>query len=180
LKLLHALIRPHFFVPVHGEYKMLKKHAQLAEKLGMPARNIIIPDLGDMLELSTNGLKKIGSVPFGSRLIDGHGEGDIDSSVLRDRQALAEDGICIVGIGYNGKNGEIISGPDIMTKGLVYGNEIEKIITEAKAVVLGAVEKSPITDDINEARNQIRKDIQGYFNKSFNRRPIVVSMLEKF
>ena len=92
LKLLHALIRPHFFVPVHGEYKMLKKHAQLAEKLGMPSRNIIIPDLGDMLELSTNGLKKIGSVPFGSRLIDGHGDGDIDSSVLRDRQALAEDG----------------------------------------------------------------------------------------
>jgi ribonuclease J len=179
LKLLHALIQPHFFVPVHGEYKMLKKHAQLAEKLGMPSRNIIIPDLGDMLELSTNGLKKIGSVPFGSRLIDGHGEGDIDSSVLRDRQALAEDGICIVGIGYNGQNGEIISGPDIMTKGLVYGNEMEKIITEAKAVVLEAIGKSPIMDDINETRNQIRKDIQAYCNKSFNRRPIVVSMLEK-
>jgi ribonuclease J len=181
LKLLHALIKPRFFIPVHGEYKMLKKHAQLAEKLGMPAHNILIPDLGDLVELSTAAMKKIGSVPNGSRLIDGHGEGDIDSSVLRDRQALAEDGICIVGIGYNGKNGEIISGPDIMTKGLVYGNEMEKIITEAKTVVLSALEKTSLgADDLTEVRNQIRKDIQAYFNKSFNRRPIVVSMLEKF
>jgi ribonuclease J len=181
LKLLHALIQPRFFIPVHGEYKMLKKHAQLAEKLGMPARNIFIPDLGDLVELSPTGLKKIGSVPFGSRLIDGHGEGDIDSSVLRDRQALAEDGICIVGVGYNGKNGEIISGPDIMTKGLAYGNEMEKIITEAKSVVLSALEKASLTaDDLTEVRNQIRKDIQSYFGKTFNRRPIVVSMLQKF
>jgi ribonuclease J len=181
LKLLHALIKPRFFIPVHGEYKMLKKHAQLAEKLGMNPRNIFIPDLGDLVELSVTGLKKIGSVPCGSRLIDGHGEGDIDSSVLRDRQALAEDGICIVGIGYNGTNGEIVSGPDIMTKGLAYGNEMEKIISEAKTVVRGALDKASLTaDDLTEVRNQIRKDIQSYFSKSFNRRPIVVSMLEKF
>jgi ribonuclease J len=146
----------------------------------MNSRNIFVPDLGDLVELSTTGLKKIGSVPFGARLIDGHGEGDIDSSVLRDRQALAEDGICIVGIGYNGKNGEIVSGPDIMTKGLVYGNEMEKIITEAKSVVQAALGKSPLTEDLGETRNQIRKDIQAYFNKTFNRRPIVVSMLQKF
>ncbi|MDR1917800.1 MAG: ribonuclease J [Christensenellaceae bacterium] len=180
LKLLHALIAPRFFIPVHGEYKMLKKHAQLAEKLGMNPRNIFVPDVGDLVELSLTALKKIGSVPNGSRLIDGHGEGDIDSSVLRDRQALAEDGICIVGIGYNGQNGEIISGPDIMTKGLVYGNEMEKIITEAKGVVLSALGKVSLAgDDSADVRNQIRKDLQNYFNKTFNRRPIVVSMLER-
>jgi ribonuclease J len=180
LKLLHTLVAPRFFIPVHGEYKHLKKHAQLAEKLGMNPRNIYMPDLGESVELSNTGLKKVGFVPCGARLIDGHGEGDIDSSVLRDRQALAEDGICIVGIGYDGVKGEIISGPDVMTKGLVYGNEIEKIITDVRAAVLDSIAKTSLTGaDLAEVRNQIRKDIQSYFSKTFNRRPIVVSMLQK-
>jgi ribonuclease J len=180
LKLIHNLLKPHFFIPIHGEYKHLKKHVQLAEKLGMNKRNIFMPDLGDCLELSPTGLKKIGSVPNGSRLIDGLGAGDIDSSVLRDRQALAEDGICIIGLGYDGKSGEILSGPDVMAKGLVYAHEVEKMVTEIRGVVLETISKTSLTgEEASEVKNQIRKAVQGYFQKNFNRRPIVVSMLQK-
>jgi ribonuclease J len=180
LKLLHSLVKPRFFIPIHGDYKHLKKHAWLAEKLGMNPRSIFMPDLGDCMELSPTNLKKIGSVPSGSRLIDGLGAGDIDSSVLRDRQALAEDGICIIGVGYDGKSGNILSGPDVMTKGLVYAHEMEKMIMEIRTVVTESIDKMPLAgNDPAEVRNTIRKNVQNYFAKTFNRRPIVVSMLQK-
>lgn len=122
----------------------------------------------------------MGSVPFGSRLIDGYGAGDVDSSVLRDRQALAEDGICVIGLGYDGKNGELLSGPDVMMKGLAYAHELEKVIGDLRGVVLDSLTKTPLLGkDVNDVRNQIRKDVQSYFAKNYNRRPIVVSMLEK-
>ncbi|MBO5229606.1 MAG: hypothetical protein J6B20_02315, partial [Clostridia bacterium] len=131
-------------------------------------------------ELSATGLKKVGSVPHGSRLIDGYGAGDVDSSVLRDRQALAEDGICVIGLGYDGKTGDLLSGPDVIMKGLAYAHELEKVIVDIRGVVLEALEKMPFNgSDVNDVRNQIRKDVQSYFQKTFNRRPIVVSMLEK-
>lgn len=180
LKLMHSLVRPRFFIPVHGEYKMLKKHCDLAQKMGMNPRNIFTADLGDCWELSPTGLKRVGAVPHGSRLIDGFGAGDIDSSVLRDRQALAEDGICVVGLGYDAKNGDLLSGPDVMMKGLAYAHEVEKMIAEIREVVRDSVLKTPfVGKDVNDVRNQIRKDVQNYFQKNFNRRPIVVSMLEK-
>ena len=180
LKIIHALVRPRNFIPIHGEYKMLKKHCDMARKMGMPARNVFMADMGECWELSATGLKKVGSVPHGSRLIDGYGAGDVDSSVLRDRQALAEDGICVVGLGYDGKNGDLLSGPDVIMKGLAYAHELEKVIVDIRGVVLESLQKMPFNgSDINEVRNQIRKDVQNYFQKTFNRRPIVVSMLEK-
>lgn len=180
LKLLQTLVHPRFFIPIHGEYKMLKKNCDLAIKLGMNPRQVFMADLGECWELSPTGLKRVGSVPFGSRLIDGYGAGDVDSSVLRDRQALAEDGICVIGLGYDGKNGELLSGPDVMMKGLAYAHELEKVIGDLRGVVLDSLTKTPLLGkDVNDVRNQIRKDVQSYFAKNYNRRPIVVSMLEK-
>jgi ribonuclease J len=177
LKLMHTLINPRFFIPVHGDYAMLKKHAKLAEKLGMNPRMIFMPDLGDCYELSPTALKKIGSVPNGSKLIDGFSAGDVDSNVLRDREALAEDGICIVGFAINNA-GQIVSGPDIMTKGLAYGHEMEKIIADVRSAVTDSINNSGAAgEDAEDIRNKIRKDVQAYFSKNFNRRPIVVSMI---
>lgn len=179
LKIMHALVHPRYFIPIHGEYKMLKKHCDLAVKMGLNPRQVFTADLGECWELSPAGLKRLGQVPHGSRLIDGYGAGDIDSAVLRDRQALAEDGICVVGVSYDSQSGEIVAGPDVMMKGLVYAHEIEKVITEVRNVVLESISKTPfLSKDINEVRNQIRRDVQNYFGKTFNRRPIVVSMLE--
>ena len=93
---------------------------------------------------------------------------------------MAEDGICVIGLGYNGNNGDLVSGPDVIMKGLAYAHELEKVIVDIRGVVLESLEKMPFNgNDVNEVRNQIRKDVQNYFQKNFNRRPIVVSMLEK-
>lgn len=179
LKIIHSLIKPHFFIPVHGEHKHLKKHADLAMRLGMNKRNIAIPEVGDMWELSSTTLKKIATVPSGARLIDGKGSGTSDSNVIRDRMTLSEEGICVIGIGFNKVTGAIISGPDIMTKGLVYMEEMEEVIPEVKAVVIETLEKNGIKmDDLTSVRNIIRRDVQGYFFAKKKRRPMVVTMIQ--
>ncbi|MCL2570448.1 MAG: ribonuclease J [Firmicutes bacterium] len=179
LKIMHALLKPLFFIPVHGEQKHMRKHAEIARRMGMPERNIAIPDIGDIWELSTNNLRRAGSVPSGIRLIDGKGCGTTDSNVLRDRMTLAEEGICIVGIGYCKKTGEISSGPDVMTRGLLFPEEMEGVIPELKQVILESISKISLTgDDANNIRNQIRRDVQQFFHKQKNRRPIVVTMLQ--
>ena len=180
LKILHALLKPHFFIPVHGEYKHLKRHGELAQRLGMPARNIGIPELGDIWELSLNSLKRIGNVPAGARLIDGRGSGTLDSCVLRDRMTLAEEGICVIGIGFDKVTGTLTSGPDIMTKGLLYTEEIEEILPELKEAILGSIANIDLKGDLaNDIRNQIRKDVQSFFTQKKKRRPMVVTMLQE-
>ncbi|MDR0383865.1 MAG: ribonuclease J [Christensenellaceae bacterium] len=176
IKLIHALVKPRYFIPVHGEYKMLKKHLQLAEGLGMNKRNMFMAELGDCFELSPTVLKKVGQIASGARLVDGLGYGDIDSSVLRDRLALADDGICVVGVVIDGR-GEVLGQPQIVPRGLVYGNEIEKIIKEGKEVISGIVSKAGA--DIDELRNELRKGLQNYFQKALGRRPIIVSIIQK-
>ena len=178
-KLILSLVKPHFFVPVHGEYKHLKKHVALAMQLGINKRNIIIPELGDCLELAINNLKKLGSVPSGAVLIDGSGQGSSDSNVLRDRMLLAEEGICVIAIGYDVATGAIKNGPDVMTKGLLYNEEMEESIADVKAAIIESVGKVNLSsDDTVTIRNTIRKDVQAFFQKAVKRRPVVVTMLQ--
>lgn len=180
LKLMLTLLKPHFFIPVHGEYKHLKKHIALAEKLGISKRNIIMPDIGDVVELSVNSLKKTGHVQSGMRLIDGLGSGGTDSSVLRDRMVLAEEGICVIAVSFDGKTGSILSGPDVMTRGLLYSEEMEENISDVKGVVLETLAKVSLTgDDPTAVRSQIRKDVQNFFMKEVKRRPMVLTMLQR-
>jgi len=179
LKIIHALLKPHFFIPVHGEYKHLKKHVDLAVRLGINRRNAVIPEIGEMWELSQNTLKKLATVPSGSRLIDGKGSGTCDSNVLRDRMTLAEEGICVVGIGYNKVTGEITSGPDIMTKGLLYVEEFEDVIPEVKEVIIETLTKVSLKEDLMAVKNTIRRDVQSYFSSKKKRRPMVITMLQE-
>lgn len=180
-KLIHTIVRPHFFMPIHGEYKHLKKHVALAQKLGMNSRTTLMPDLGDCFELSPTNLKRIGSVPSGNVLIDGSGSGSAESTVLRDRVSLSEDGICVIGIGYNSQTGAITSGPDVMTRGLLYSEEMIETIEETKAAVIQSITDAGhnlAKDDIGEIRNTVRKDIQNFFFKRVKRKPLVITMLQ--
>ena len=179
LKLIHTLLHPHFFIPVHGEYKHMKKHIAIAMKLGMNRRNIIMPDIGDCIELSINGLKKVGTVPAGTKLIDGLGSGATDSAVLRDRMILAEEGVCVVGIGFDKQTGSVISGPDVMTKGLLYNEEMDENIAGVKDAIMQSVNGLNLSkDNPQDIRATIRKDVQNYFQKEFKRRPVVITMLQ--
>lgn len=179
LKLMHTLLKPHFFIPVHGEYKHMKKHIAIATKLGMNARNIIMPDLGDCIEVSANNMRKIGTVPAGMKLVDGLGAGTADSSVIRDRQILSEEGVCVVGIGFDKQTGSLQSGPDIMTKGLLYSEEMNESIAQLKGVILETLAGLSLSkDDPQEIRAVIRKDVQSFFQKLLKRRPVVITMLQ--
>ena len=179
IKLIHTLVKPHFFIPIHGDYKQMKKHIAVAEKLGMNKRCIIMPDLGDCIELTANSMRRIGNVPSGIRLIDGLGSGAHDSNVIRDRQILSEEGVCVIGIGYDKKTGAVHSGPDIMTKGLLYGEEMNESVGGVKGVILATLaELNLAKDDLGDTRAAIRKDVQNYFYKELKRRPIVITMLQ--
>lgn len=134
LKLILSLTKPKYFIPVHGEYRHLKKHALLGEKMGVPENNVFISDIGRVLEIDTNGAKFNGSVPSGRVLIDGLGVGDVGNIVLRDRKHLAEDGIIIVVVTLSGTDRSIVSGPDVISRGFVYVRESEDLMEEARTI----------------------------------------------
>ena len=135
LKLIHRLVRPKFFMPAHGEYRMLKKHAELAEELGMPSQNIFINKTGDILELDRRSAKVSGTIPVGNILIDGLGVGDVGTIVLRDRKHLSEDGLMIVVVTISKEDGKVLAGPDIISRGFVYVRESEDLMDGAKTVI---------------------------------------------
>ncbi|MBQ6630649.1 MAG: ribonuclease J, partial [Romboutsia sp.] len=135
LKLIHRLVRPKFFMPAHGEYRMLKKHAELAEELGMPSQNIFINKTGDVLELDRRSAKVSGTIPVGNVLIDGLGGGDVGNIVLRDRKHLSEDGLMIVVVTISKEDGKVLAGPDIISRGFVYVRESEDLMDGAKNVI---------------------------------------------
>ena len=176
IKILHALVKPTYLIPVHGEHKHLKKHAALAVRLGMHKRNIAIAELGEVWELSPNSLKKLGSVPSNEVLIDGSGQCTIESPVLRDRQVMQDSGICVIGIGYNKQSGAVIDELRIATKGLLYQNEHDFYIPELRTLLLGIIAKVGFGDE-NETRNELRRATQSFFSEKLKRRPAVISML---
>lgn len=139
LKLIHCLVRPKFFMPVHGEYRHLKHHAFLANKLGMPMENIFVMTIGKVLELDSTSAKVTGSVPSGKILIDGLGIGDVGNIVLRDRKLLSQDGLVIVVLTVDKETGNIVSAPDIISRGFVYVRESEQLIEEMKEITKNAL-----------------------------------------
>ena len=135
IKLIYTLLHPKYAVPVHGEYKHLKAQAKIALELGIPKENIFIIQSGDVLELTAERAQITGKVPVGDILVDGLGVGDVGNIVLRDRQHLAEDGILIVVLGLDGASDELVSGPDIVSRGFVYVRESDELMEEARTVV---------------------------------------------
>ena len=179
IKLLYTLVKPKYAVPVHGEYRHLKAQAAIVKELGMPEKNIFILCSGQVLELSQESAEIKGEVTSGSIYVDGLGVGDVGNIVLRDRQRLADDGIVIIVMSKDYASGEIISGPDIVSRGFVYVRESEDLLDGCKQVIEDVLDRcvhSRITDS-NRIKNLIRDEAGSYLWKKTKRRPMILPIM---
>lgn len=179
LKLMHALTRPKFFIPVHGEYRHLYHHAQLAEAMGIPKKNIRIPEIGNIIELTQNSMHVIGNVPTGSVMIDGLGIGDVGNIVLRDRKHLSQDGLMIVVVAIDRQTGTLSAGPDIISRGFVYVRESEVLMEEARAVVRRLLNETD-TSDLTEwapLKSRIREELHKFLYDKTKRNPMILPII---
>lgn len=179
LKLIHTLVHPKFFMPVHGEYRHLKHHRDLAIKLGMEESNIFTLDTGEILELSKDEAKISGKVHTGNVFVDGLGVGDVGNIVLRDRKFLAQDGMLTIVVTIERESYSIIAGPDIITRGFVYVKESEALISEAKEIVRNEIEAC-LNNEILEwqvLKNSMKKSMEKYLYEKTKRRPIVLPII---
>jgi len=179
LRLINALIKPKFFMPIHGEYKHLINHAKIAENMGMDKSNIFILETGEILELSRNKAQINGKVPSGRILIDGIGVGDVGNIVLRDRKNLAEDGIITVVIAIDRENKIIIAGPDIITRGFVYVRDSEQLIRDIRGIVTKSVERcfNNNVTQWSEIKNTIRREIDSFVYTKMKRKPMILPVI---
>lgn len=178
LKTLHTLLKPKFFIPVHGEYRHLRAHANLAKDMGMNDRNIVIPDLGDTISINKNVIKKTGVVPSGIKLVDGLDISEAGGIVQRDRMQLASEGVCIVTITISQKFASLTSKPDIYTRGFVYIKDNEDVIEEAKELVLNQIISTNFkTQDWNSIRGAIKKSLQTFFFRRIKRKPMIIPII---
>jgi ribonuclease J len=178
LKTLHTILKPKFFIPVHGEYRHLRAHANLAKDLGLNDRNILIPEIGDTISINKNFIKKIGTVPNGVKLVDGFEISELGGVIQRDRMQLGSEGICIVTITINSKFASLSSKPDIFTRGFMGIKGNEEIIEEAKDIVLNQViETNFKTQDWSMIKNNIRKNLQNFFFKKVKRKPMIIPII---
>ena len=179
LKLMHSLIKPKFFIPVHGEYRHLYHHANLALSLGMSPDNVLMVEIGDVIELGPDSLDVTGVVPSGSVLIDGLGIGDVGAVVLRDRKHLAEDGLLIVVMGLDHELGTVVSGPDIISRGFVYVRESDELVEGARATAMRAIDAfGPIdSTDWNRLKNDVRESVQRYIFDTIKRNPMILPII---
>ncbi len=179
LKIIHALVKPKYFIPIHGEQRHLKIHAKLAREMGMDPNNIVISDVGHVIEVTQNGIRQNGTVPAGKVFVDGYGVGDVGAVVLRDRQHLATDGMIVVVVSMSGEDGQIISGPDIITRGFVYVRESEDLMDELKEVVsdtLYSCEDRNIRD-WTTIKSEIKGDLSAYLYKKTKRNPMILPVI---
>lgn len=179
LKLIQALTKPKFFIPVHGEYKHLKKHAALARELGMPKENVIIGEIGNVIETDGNKMKIVSQVPAGKVLVDGLGVGDVGSIVLRDRKHLAQDGLIIVVVGIEKASNTIVSGPDIISRGFVYVRESEELIDNARHLLASTLATCSIQDfrEWNSIKTRLRDALSDYIYEKTKRSPMILPII---
>lgn len=181
LKLMHNLVRPKYFIPVHGEYRHLVTHARLAQSLGMPKENVFIGENGQIIEFTAEGAGFGGKIAAGRVLIDGLGVGDVGNIVLRDRRQLSQDGIIIVVITISGETGEILAGPDIVSRGFVYVRESEELMEEATARVESALDRCLFGNGRNAEwsaiKSGIRDALSRYLYEKTRRRPMILPII---
>ena len=179
LKLIHSLVKPRYFIPVHGEYRHLHHHANLARALGMRDDDIIMVEIGDVIELGPKSIDVTGVAPSGNVLIDGLGIGDVGAVVLRDRKHLAEDGLLIVVMGLDHDLGTVVSGPDIISRGFVYVRESDALVEGAREAALRAIEAFGPVDstDWNRLKNDVRESVQRYIFDAIKRNPMILPII---
>ncbi len=181
LKLIHRLVKPKFFIPVHGEQKHLRKHAELAEFLGMERKNIYIGDVGSTVELNQDYMKELSPVPAGKVFVDGLGVGDVGSIVLRDRKHLGQDGLIIIVASLDVYDGHVISGPDVVSRGFVYVRESETLLDEVRKLALDILEDCA-EKNIHEwgiIKNRIKDEISKLIAQRTRRAPMILPILQE-
>lgn len=178
-KLMLTLAAPQYFLPVHGEYKQLKKHAQTAASLGIPEKNIHISENGETVILSRSGLRVGEPVPAGAVMVDGLGVGDVGNVVLRDRRHLSEDGLVIVVATIDGVTGEVLAGPELVSRGFVYVRESEELLDEARRLVAETFEKCRLDRqrDIGSVKTRVREALSSFIYRKTKRSPMILPIL---
>lgn len=179
LKLMQTLVKPRFFIPVHGEYRHLKQHAELACKLGLPERNFVIAENGDVVEVARNYIKKNGTVTSGQVFVDGLGVGDVGHIVLRDRKHLSQDGILTVVVTIEKETSTVIAGPDIISRGFVYVRESEGLMDEAREIVKNVLEdcEEKKISDWATLKSNIREELREFLYEKTKRKPMILPII---
>lgn len=179
LKIILSLVKPQYYIPVHGEQKHLVKNAQLGEAMGIPKENIIIAALGNVIELSKKKAKIIDTVQAGRVLVDGLGVGDVGGTVLRDRKHLAEDGVIVVTVTMDSVTGEVLAGPEIISRGFIYVRESEDIMSEAHEIACDALEQCFIKNvrDMNTIKTRVRDAVSRYLYEQTRRNPMILPII---
>ena len=179
IKLMHNLVRPKYFIPVHGEYRHLIKHANIAKDLGMPKENIVIAENGSVIELSKEGINVSGKIQSGKVLVDGLGVGDVGNIVLRDRRLLSQDGIMIVVVTIDHETYQVVSGPDIVSRGFVYVREAEDLMEEAREKVLSALDRceNNCVTEWSMIKSAIRDSLGRFLYERTRRRPMILPII---
>ena len=178
-KLMLSLVKPKYFIPVHGEQKHLRKHALLAQGMGIPEKNVIIGDNGFVVEVKKDGIGLVNTVPAGRVLVDGYGVGDVGSVVLRDRKHLAQDGIIVVVATVDQESGVVVSGPEIISRGFVYVREAEQLIEDARRLVFRILESNigGGYSDRNVMKNRIKDEVSKLMYERTKRSPMVLPVI---
>ena len=179
LKLMHALVRPQYFIPVHGEYRMLWQHAELAESMGMNRKNIVIPEIGQVIEMNAASLSLGEQVPTGGVLVDGLGIGDVGNVVLRDRKHLSQDGLIIVVLAIDRDQGVLVSGPDIISRGFIYVRENEDIIENTREVVRSIILSAGKLEgeEWPALKNRIKDELHRFIYEKIKRNPMILPII---
>jgi ribonuclease J len=179
LKIMHRLTQPEYFIPIHGEYKHLIRHKELAVELGMKEENVVIPEQGFIIELSSNGMKKRGNVPNGVLYVDGAGMGDLGSGVLKERTKLSEDGVVIITVTLDSYFESILAGPEAISRGFAYVGEAEEITGKLKELARDVIEKCLEKGycDYATIKSKVRAEIAGFIFKQTKRKPMVIPII---
>ena len=178
-KLMMGLIKPKFFIPVHGEQKHLRKHASLAETMGIGKKNVFVGDIGNYIEISDKGIKQLEDVPSGEVYVDGYGVGDVGNIVLKDRKRLAADGIIIIVATIDSETGDVISGPDIVSRGFVYVRESEELINSVRDRALHIIDETYNSRyrDWNGIKTALRDEISHMLYEKTKRSPMILPII---
>ncbi len=181
LKIVHGLVKPKFFLPLHGEQRHLQLHSRLAQTMGMNPKNIFIGEIGTVFELTGKTCKVNGTVTAGRVFVDGSGVGDVGSVVLRDRKHLAEDGMIVVCVNLSAEDGSVVTGPDIITRGFIYVKESEELMEELRTVAMEALDRCQRkrVRDWTSIKSAIKNDLSGYLYKTTKRNPMILPVLSE-
>lgn len=180
-KMMMALVKPKFFIPVHGEYRMLVKHTEIAKLMGVAPKNIVIAENGNVIELTKKSIKCSESVPSGAILVDGSGIGEVSSVVLRDRHRLAEDGMIVVVLPYSAEDRCLTAPPEIVTRGFIYVKEAEELMDELKRVVIESVDacEAQHISDYSTIKSRVKNNLSGFLYKTTRRSPMILPVISE-